>query len=200
MRLGFAWDKVPLGALPDREIAALLGCTPQAVYYARRMRGVPSPNRPIRPPVDARSLAPVVGTASDRVIAEAHGLTAGQVARARRKLGIPAKRLDWRRLRHRLGTIPDHALAKELGVDWSGVSELRRKLGIAAWTERRTCPCGTQFSAKHMRQRFCHHRCQRYHWQLTNRAGMTAAAADCAIAVWALKRTLKTYGVKNGLE
>lgn len=175
-------------------IAVRLRVTRQAVAYARRQRGAPSPAAPRRPRADPETFrSELTGETSDRVIAERHGLTSAQVAYARRKMGLTPKRKRWDSAA--LGSAPDNTIAgvpsKTRGS--TGARLARIRLGIKAWcrTEERMCPCGTTFAAFHMRQKFCSPRCQRYHWQLVHRKGMEPEAADLAIAIWAYKRTMK---------
>lgn len=71
---GIDWDAQPLGQIPDREIAARLGCSETAVGYARKRRRIPSPipptrrttTRHLRPP---EVLVTVMSTLALRVIA-----------------------------------------------------------------------------------------------------------------------------------
>lgn len=199
---GIDWDTQPLGVEHDKVIAKRLGVKPQAVYYARRARGIdPSPDtRAMRPRCDVVAIEDDLGTDHDHVIAAKHGLDVQQVARARRKKGIPGARLNWDKIAPELGTAPDIVIARKYGVDNKVVAEARWRRGIDPWKEERLCPCGETFTAFHLRQKFCSYRCQRYHWQLVNRNATPPAAADCAIAVWSFKRTLKKKGKCPNVE
>lgn len=197
MRRRINWDAEPLGVEGDKAIADRLGVTPQAVYYARRTRGIASPAPPQRPPLDASRIADELGTESDRIIAERHNLSRQQVSHARRKRGIPGARLNWDLIAPELGTAPDIVIARKYGVDNKVVAAARWARGIPKWQEERTCPCGEPFTAFHGRQKFCSNRCQRYHWQIVKKHGKEPEAADLAIALWAYKRTLAGKGTTD---
>jgi hypothetical protein len=191
---GINWDEQPLGEVHDRVLAERLGCTPQAVYSARKARGIPpSPDtRPAPQRCDPAAFAHRLGQGiTDRDLAEELGLSVMQIRWARAKAGIPSTRRNWNDMP--LGSVPDRALADKHGVDNKTVANARWRRGIGKWREERCCPCGTSFVAVHRRQRFCCYRCQRYHWQLVHRHEMSPEAADLAIALWAYKRTLKDY-------
>lgn len=191
------WDEQPLGKMSDGKIASLLGVTPQAVRYARKRRGIP-PAKPQRGRCDPASFVDQLGKKSDREVAERFGLTVGQVSHARRRLGIRPRRIDWNEVPE-LGTVPDIVVARKYGVDNKVVAKARWMRAISKWQEGRLCPCGENFVAFHMRQRYCSHRCQRYHWQLVHKNGMSADAADCGIAMRAYRATLakRTKGVAD---
>lgn len=192
-KLAIDWDAQPLGVEHDKVIASRLGVTPQAVYYARRQRGIhPSADtRPIRPACDVSGFVSELGQDHDRVVAESHGLTAQQVARARRKHGIPGARLNWDLIAPELGTAPDIVVARRYGVDNKVVALARWRRGIPRWQEQRKCPCGELYIAFHLRQNFCSYRCQRYHWHVNVKEGQGPEAADLAVAMAAYRRTMK---------
>lgn len=148
--------------------------------------------RAVRPKCNPAVFMAVAGSVSDRELAARHGLTSAQVAYARRNAGVAAHRRDWNAMAGELGHAPDSVIAARHGVNNKVVALARWRLGIPKWQEVRTCPCGESFIAFHGRQRFHADRCQRYYWQLTHKHGMNPNAADCAIAVWALKKTLKS--------
>jgi hypothetical protein len=66
-----AWDRVPLGTMPDRELAARIGASPSAVSEQRNKRGIPvyeSPTVKARKKTAARLLVkrtPVVSGSLD---------------------------------------------------------------------------------------------------------------------------------------
>lgn len=199
-RTGIDWEAQPLGQISDPELGRRLGVTGAAVKYQRDQRGIP-PWRPTRAKCDPDVFtAELDGTASDREIAESHGLTSAQVAAARRKMGrMPKRGGTLRALARELGTAPDHAIAKRYDYDFSYVSEYRKKHGIAPWSARRVCPCGEPFVAvRQTFKRFCSYQCQRYHWQLVNvRPKVAPEVADCMLAIWRYKRTLKKGHLKH---
>lgn len=188
---GIDWSRQPLGELSDRALGQSLGCSGAAVRWARVQREIP-PHRAKRPPCDPDQFGATLGRETDREVAQRHGVTASQVARARRARGIPSTRVDWSA--QPLGEAPDIVLARRHGVDVTVVAKARWARGIPKWREGRTCPCGAPFIAFHFRQKFCSHRCQRYHWQLIHRKGYDPEVADLGIAMRAYRATLKRKG------
>lgn len=186
------YDGQPLGEESDGTIAKRLGVTHEAVFYARKKRGIRS-SRPQSARCNTSDFSDELGATTDREVAERHGIKPHQVAYARRSLGIRSTRIDWSSVPE-LGTSPDIFVARKYGVNNKVVAVARWRLGIPPWEEQRTCPCGEAFTAIHMRQRFCAYRCQRYHWRLVNVNGMDPEVADVALALWAYKRTLKQKG------
>lgn len=199
-RIGIDWNNEPLGIEHDKVIASRLGVTPQAVYYARRVRGIPSTN-PIKTramPLDeilrrARHLR--WGWASYREMASESGLAFNQIRRAAAALDKKPKRRVWAECSE-LGTMPDRELMKKLGYRWSNdIGAARRALGIPPWSEVRRCACGRYFKTHIRMRRFCVAECQRTYHRLITKFGMPPEAARCALALWAFKRKLK--GAKN---
>lgn len=198
------WDSQPLGQISDSELATKLGVSQSAVSQQRAHREIArfgGPGR--RPKCDPLTFAKELdGSESDRVIAERHGLNSAQVATARRAMKKHPKRIRWDMAP--LGTAPDYVVQESHGGGKAtGNTPARRarlRLGIPKWSrsQRRQCPCGEAFNAFHMRQRFCSHQCQRYHWQLVNvRPKVAPEVADCMLAIWRYKRTLKKGHLKH---
>lgn len=72
---GIAWDLQPLGKITDAELARRLGCTAEAVWIARKNRGIPSLRR-IRAKVAASDLADLpFGCLHDREISREFGFS-----------------------------------------------------------------------------------------------------------------------------
>lgn len=142
----------------------------------------------------------LLGKESDRIVAERFGMKTRQIATLRKKMGIHPKRgsINWDQIP--LGTAPDSHFSQLLKIDNRAVAAARWVRGIPAWCEWRRCVCSRDYRAKHMRQRFCSNRCQRYHWQLVNQKGIHPIAADCAIAVWSLKQTIQKKGGLANVE
>ena len=188
------WDDQPLGREADTVIARRAGCTAAAVYCARKARGIRALH-PQRPRCDPRAfLEELDGTQSDKAIAERHGLHWQQVRNARVKFGKPCKRLDWDKMP--LGSVPDIELARQYGVDNKVVAAARWTRGIGSWArngEPVMCPCGEMFVPFMRTARFCSNKCRQYHSVLMTE-GMDRAAADCAVAVAAYRRTMKGRG------
>jgi hypothetical protein len=103
--------------------------------------------RRVRPPRGASfepEVTALLGTMTDREVAERTGLTEPAVASRRRVLKIAAflkkrpqqRPLKWSAARVKLlGTMPDGALAKKLGCTLMAVFYARRRLGIAAYRQ-----------------------------------------------------------------
>jgi hypothetical protein len=95
-----------------------------------------------------RELA-MIGTDSDRAVAEALGLPVGVVRYKREQLGILHFPEPWKETELRLlGTAPDSQLARTIGRSASAIRRMREKLGIATfeaqpWTEREVALLGT---------------------------------------------------------
>lgn len=90
-RRGYAidWDSLPLGKVPDLQLAAKLGVHNTTVRNARQARG-------IAPYQKAAGLSsdPMLGKEPDRVTAERWGITIASVCDMRKKLGVPAFRKE----------------------------------------------------------------------------------------------------------
>ena len=78
-----------------------------------------------------------LGTDYDPVIAKRFNMTVGAVARRRRKLGIPAKRVvtqpNWDEVDPDLGTDTDTAVATKHCCSAKQIANRRNKLGIPAF-------------------------------------------------------------------
>lgn len=57
---GIQWDAQPLGQVPDQVIADSLGCSKEAVHYARAKRGIASAVQPTRRMAGAHLRSPEV--------------------------------------------------------------------------------------------------------------------------------------------
>lgn len=138
------WRGAKLGELPDREVAAQLGCSVGSVQRRRGLLGIPSYEQAM----GVRKKLPVVavdwdaqplGQVSDGCLAAALTLELGvfvhprRVDYARRKRGIKpggyqAFAVDWAAVHFEGRT--DREVAEELGVAEKTVATHRRKLGI----------------------------------------------------------------------
>ena len=85
---GIKWDRQPLGKVSDTVLARKLGVDPNAVFAARRRRGIES--APRRGALGIDWDAQPLGIDTDREIAERLGVTRTQVAYARQYRKIPA--------------------------------------------------------------------------------------------------------------
>ena len=86
------WDSL-LGTAPDRAIAEAIGCTSAAVCYRRCELNIPAYSGHIdrrSGSIDWSEWDHLLGTSTDRAIADAIGCTPVAVHYRRRKLGIPA--------------------------------------------------------------------------------------------------------------
>lgn len=90
------WDNVPLGEKSDRAIAKELGCTPVAVRFQRKKRGITFFGY-VGPQIDWSQIP--LGEKSDIEIAKELGCTSAAVGQQRNKRGICRydmyKDVDW---------------------------------------------------------------------------------------------------------
>lgn len=191
------WGSQPLGKVPDVEIAAALRCSPSAVFLARKRRDI-DPLKKTTPRCDPREFEHVLGILSDLEIREKFGLSAYQVAEARRRRGMDSPtRINWSK--QGLGKEPDSDIARRTGSTVSAVARARRLRGIPRWTETRRCPCGTEFVTQWKKKVFCSSSCANTHSEFMVRKGMTTDLADCGVAVRSLTRaaTRKRRGARD---
>ena len=126
-----------LGKQTDQRLAEIYGVSRRQLRVYRALHKIPT--KPIEPkPLHKWTKAEdaLLGTNSDRRVAAEIGVTPGQVAIRRRKLGIPAHGKDvtirWTKKRIAvLGTEPDHVFAGLWNVPQSLVREKRESLGIS---------------------------------------------------------------------
>jgi uncharacterized protein YidB (DUF937 family) len=147
------WSGIPLGKMPDAEIAKQLGVPSNTVLKARRRLGTPLFPQPKkekvktgRPIIDWDS-APL-GLVSDSEVARQLGVPVDSVKKARKRRGVSraeyanlAPNIDWDAVP--LGERSDPEIAAELGISAFSVRKARKVRGIAAYKkpigER---PCG----------------------------------------------------------
>jgi superfamily II DNA or RNA helicase len=142
------WDNVPLGTVPDLQLARELGVSDTLVYSERKKRNIPSCNRWRIVDVDWKKQR--LGKRTDMEVAKELGCSRGTVKNARQRLGIPPlapargkpKNIDWGRVE--LGRIPDKEAAKKLGISAARVCIERNKLGIPPAVNRTSaCAAGS---------------------------------------------------------
>lgn len=123
------WETQPLGAMPDGELARLLGVPAGTVRSARHCRGIAA----TRPARRWDWSAVPLGKESDSAIARRLGTSPGTVRQARvaRKIA-PCPAVTPRRDGVPLGAAMDVEIARQLGVTRSAVSMQRRQRGIPA--------------------------------------------------------------------
>ena len=137
-----------LGIDSDRKVAEELGLSHSVVGGMRRKLGIPpfgeswNPQPAVPVPWDRQDLA-LLGTATDREVADALGRLVHTVGNKRRSLGIPAFQappvpIDWtQEMIALLGTAPDQEIATRFGISPSSVIKKRRRLRIEASMESR---------------------------------------------------------------
>jgi hypothetical protein len=146
-RKPFVWTRralALLGTMSDRDVGAELGVTHGTVGTKRRVLGI----APFHAPPHLKFVRAwrrreeaLLGTMSDRELAERLGCSTPAVSQRRRELGIPAFRpqaapIRWTRRRlARLGKVSDESLAREMGVTMIAVNFKRRRLGIPPFRE-----------------------------------------------------------------
>jgi hypothetical protein len=130
-----------LRKVPDRVVAERVGVSHDTVVDERRRRGIP-PAVPRRPRIEwTEEMMALLGTATDREVAEELDVNVHSVSRKRRILGIPAycerptRPGFWtpRRI-ELLGTAPDSVVARKLRIPLPRVANRRQILGIAPFT------------------------------------------------------------------
>lgn len=135
-----------LGKASDRDVAAELDLHHGSVFRKRRLLGIPPYQEP---KVEDQGYAwpphavAMLGTASDRDVAEELGISFTSVAMKRKLLQIPPfqapnEQIEWtQEMVAQLGVAPDRAVAARFGLGTKSVSRKREELGIAAaeWEE-----------------------------------------------------------------
>ena len=143
--------KAPRGRHAVRELAKKLGRSPVAVELHRRIKfglvqGAPR--------VWTRREDRLLGTRSDKEVAQIIGCKSGVVSARRYRLGITSalrKPRPWTPAEDRLlGTAPDRIVGRKVGRKFSSVQHRRSQLGIApavspwAWTRKEERLLGTK--------------------------------------------------------
>ena len=127
----FDWTQVPLGLVPDRQIARMVGCAAGWVGRVRRARDLPpaySESLPLGIDWDEQPL----GRIPDALLARYLGVSSVAVgsARKRRKIACFRPARSIRGTAIPLGSLPDWVLARQMGVDRACVGAARERLGI----------------------------------------------------------------------
>jgi hypothetical protein len=136
-----------LGADFDARVAETLGLPKYLVMHKRRRLGipphgdVPEQRQPRAFNWTKRKIA-LLGTDSDRKIAERFGTIGGVVARQRTRLGIPSfyhyRRISWtKEMVSLLGKATDWEIAERYGMKRESVARERRKRGIPPCVDTR---------------------------------------------------------------
>lgn len=121
------WDKIPLGKVRDRDIAAQYGMPIRTVTQARFRRGIRAEWTKERIDWSKQDLSRPSAEISKEL-----GVTYEAVREAKRRHGFPTKKVfDWDNIP--LGKEPDQVIAKRLGCSAKFVCTQRRKRGITRW-------------------------------------------------------------------
>jgi hypothetical protein len=135
-----------LGTASDREVAATLNVPPSSVHRKRCLLGIPAYGER---PHDGNGYRwtpraiKLLGTASDRNVAEKLGISVTSVGFKRKLLDIspfvePFERIDWTgEMIALLGTISDRQFVRRFPMGLDTVHQKRKELGIAPHTEPR---------------------------------------------------------------
>jgi hypothetical protein len=136
-----------LGTDIDSRVAMRLRLPEHSVRQKRQRMNIPSfgggpEQRHARAFVWMKQKIALLGTDSDRTIAERLGTTRGVVARKRTQLGIagyyPQRRISWtKEMVALLGKVSDWKIAEKYRMSRASVARERRKLGIPACIETR---------------------------------------------------------------
>jgi hypothetical protein len=151
---GINWDEQPLGEMTDRKIGKMLGVSAQAVYSARKVRGIQASD--IRVDWDNEPL----GEGPDRLLAIKHGVDVSSVQKARHRRGIPdggIRGFDWYGLPWENYT--DSEIARMIGRNLCVVVAARCRIGAPRFVLQKQCPCGVRFETSLRKKRFCSERC-----------------------------------------
>jgi hypothetical protein len=114
----------------------------------------------------SKEIVELLGTISDKAIAEQEGVHFTTVKHWRVSRGIPpfnqeerSKRIDWKLIAHLLplGEVPDADIAKFMSLGTSSVAEMRIELGIKRCDYREVCVCGDE---NETRGAFCSDTCR----------------------------------------
>lgn len=127
-----------LGKREDGDIAKDYGLARPTVSAQRRSLGI-ARLRPTKVNWSSSQVIRLMGSASDRKIAQRLGVDGETVRTRRTAAGIPPYEYNpWTAsVIARLGTVPDRLLAEEIGVTPSAVGWNRRRLGVPTWDKRR---------------------------------------------------------------
>lgn len=123
-RVNVDWDALPLGEIPDAEVARRAGCSNGAVLYQRRKRGIDA--------YSTRSLdwsGHKLAGATPSELAVAFGVSIQTAYRRLREIGAQRKVISWDEWP--LGEFTDEFIAKCAGTSSSNVAKARKKRGIA---------------------------------------------------------------------
>jgi hypothetical protein len=135
-----------LGTASDREVAATLNVPPSCVHRKRCLLGIPAYGE--RPHEGGgyrwtpRAIK-LLGTASDRNVAEKLGISVTSVGYKRKLLDIPpfgepVERIEWtKEMITLLGTISDREFVLRFPMGLDTVHQKRKELGVAPHTEPR---------------------------------------------------------------
>ncbi len=129
------WDNLPLGEIPDPQLAKLIGCAVSTVFKNRKARGIPpctgpapKRRRQLQQKVKGKHIdwdAQPLGRILDATLAARLGCSVETVSRQRRKRNLRKVGIDWDSLP--LGEVPDQELADRLDCAVSVVSRKRRE-------------------------------------------------------------------------
>lgn len=198
---GTAWNDLPLGVVPDRELAEQLGISISSVVAARKRRGIPPvvrkpKNRGHRRDVANKGIAwdeQPLGQVSDNKLASDLGVNKSTTRNARKIRGIPAfmdcpaKGIDWNRVNWRTATVRD--VVETLGVS-NGEAWRHRKISRVL-RERRTCACGNRFLPRRDDQIFCCVECIKAKYQALVVDELQEELLPAALRLARLRRDIK---------
>ncbi len=137
-----------LGVASDAEVAAELDLAIHCVTYKRQMLRIP-PYHPYRNSSPNRfswtlEQIQLLGTISDKSVADQIGVSPTTVKRHRQRLGIEPFRIDSRRaswteeILGLLGKVPDAEIRRRFGINCHSIGAKRRSLGIAPVKENQS--------------------------------------------------------------
>jgi len=187
-QLDVDWDSLPLGVIPDAEIAQQVGCSETTARDARIQRGL-SPSKSLSIDWDGLPL----GQMTDREIARRIECSKTTVrdARLQKRISPKPRGRDWDN--QPLGKMPDVEIARQIGCSLQSVSLARYRRGITPYRGEHVCACGRQFKATRKHQVYCSTKCRGiakyYRYRVNDNTG--GALMSIYIAMARLRRTIK---------
>lgn len=165
-RSKYNWDLIPLGEKSDSQISRELGVAISTVNLQRLKRHIPSFAEAREKRLKEVPLGVLMARGGTKKLAKQLGFV-GTHSIAKLRASIDPSRINRpldlnikRQLIEELATTWDASLAKKYGVSASNICLIRQKEGITKlYTEKRTCPCGKEFTATRHDHIHCSREC-----------------------------------------
>jgi hypothetical protein len=135
------WDK-SLGAMPDKKLSRVIGCSEDTVINRRRKLNIPAFTQGL---INWAAWDRKLGKKTDQALAKEMKCAVRTVQKRRMKLGINAfkdsgnegkpRKIDWEKWDKILGSAPDWEVAKKIGCSIRPVEKRRKKLHIESFNK-----------------------------------------------------------------